>query len=97
MTDASGGELMNCPAIAGVAHSPGVTERVTFEIDRCAMVVPYPVGNTLLETARFAGLSPLSSCETGSCATCMARIVEGSARMLNNEALTDDEVAEGWI
>jgi hypothetical protein len=27
----------------------------------------------------------------------MARIVEGSARMLNNEALTDDEVAEGWV
>jgi hypothetical protein len=27
----------------------------------------------------------------------MARLVEGSARMLNNEALDDDEVAEGWV
>ncbi len=27
----------------------------------------------------------------------MARIVEGSARMLNNDALDDDEVADGWV
>jgi hypothetical protein len=27
----------------------------------------------------------------------MARIVDGSARMLNNDALTADEVAEGWV
>lgn len=74
-----------------------VTEQVTVEHDRRTTVVPYRAGNTLLQTARLAGLSPPSSCETGSCATCMARIVEGSARMLDNEALTDGEVAEGWI
>ena len=27
----------------------------------------------------------------------MGRIVEGSARMVNNDALEDDEVAEGWV
>ena len=27
----------------------------------------------------------------------MARIVEGGARMLNNDALEADEVAEGWV
>jgi ferredoxin len=70
---------------------------VTVELDRQTTVVPYRAPNTLLQTARLAGLSPPSSCETGSCATCMARVVEGSARMLNNEALTDDEVAEGWV
>jgi ferredoxin len=70
---------------------------VTVELDRQITVVPYRAPNTLLQTARLAGLSPPSSCETGSCATCMARVVEGSARMLNNEALTDDEVAEGWV
>jgi hypothetical protein len=26
----------------------------------------------------------------------MARIIEGSARMNNNDALEDDEVADGW-
>ena len=38
-----------------------------------------------------------SSCETGSCGTCIAEVVEGSARMLNNDALDDDEVEEGLI
>ena len=27
----------------------------------------------------------------------MARILEGSARMVNNDALDDDEVAEGYV
>ena len=43
------------------------------------------------------GLNAPSSCETGSCGTCMARLTDGSARMINNDALTDEEVAEGWV
>jgi hypothetical protein len=27
----------------------------------------------------------------------MVRLVEGSVRMLNNDALTEDEVADGWV
>jgi hypothetical protein len=27
----------------------------------------------------------------------MARLTEGSARMINNDALEDDEVEEGWV
>lgn len=81
---------MTEPAVA-------VTEEVAIELDRRTTVVPYRAGNTLLQTARLAGLNAPSSCETGSCATCMARIVEGGVRMLNNEALDDDEVADGWV
>ncbi|OMC36998.1 ferredoxin [Mycobacterium sp. GA-1841] len=76
---------------------PAVTEEVTIELDRSTVTAPYRAGNTLLQTARLAGLKAPSSCETGSCGTCMAQIVEGSARMLNNDALDDDEVAEGWV
>jgi len=57
----------------------------------------YRADDTLLQTARSAGLQAPYSCETGSCGTCMARIVEGNARMVNNDALEDDEVAEGWV
>ena len=73
------------------------TEEVVIELDRRTTTATYRTDNTLLETARSAGLNPPSSCETGSCGTCMARIVEGSARMVNNDALEDDEVAEGWV
>jgi ferredoxin len=73
------------------------TEKVTFRIDRRTTTVSYRDGNTLLETARLAGLNAPSSCESGSCATCMARLTEGNARMINNDALTEEEVAEGWV
>ena len=42
-------------------------------------------------------MSPPSSCESGSCATCMGRILEGTVQMRVNNALTPDEVDEGWI
>lgn len=74
-----------------------VTQEVTISLDRQCVTVRYLAGNTLLQTARLAGLAAPSSCETGSCGTCMALITEGEARMLNNEALDDDEVAEGWV
>lgn len=73
------------------------TEEVVIDLDRRTTRAEYRVGDTLLQTARMAGLRAPASCETGSCGTCMARVVEGTARMLNNDALDDDEVAEGWV
>ncbi|MDH6245049.1 ferredoxin [Mycobacterium sp. OTB74] len=74
-----------------------VTEEVTISLDNQRVTVSYRAGNTLLQTARLAGLQAPSSCETGSCGTCMARVTVGHARMLNNEALDQDEVDEGWV
>jgi ferredoxin len=74
-----------------------VTEEVTIELDGRTTTVPYTAGDTLVQTAHMAGLSPPSSCEVGSCGTCMARLTEGCARMINNDALEDDEVEEGWV
>jgi len=73
------------------------TEEVTIELYQRTTKVPYSAGDTLLQTARMAGLQPPSSCETGSCGTCMARLTEGCARMINNDALEDDELEEGWV
>ncbi|HEX2214877.1 MAG TPA: ferredoxin--NADP reductase [Mycobacterium sp.] len=85
------------PVPADVVDAAEQTEEVIIELDRKTVTAPYRAGNTLLQTARIAGLRAPSSCETGSCGTCMARIESGTARMLNNDALDDDEVAEGWV
>ncbi|MDF2585200.1 MAG: ferredoxin [Mycobacterium sp.] len=79
--------------------SPGaqVTETVTIELDRETVTVDYRPGHTLLQMARMAGLRAPSSCETGSCGTCIAQVTEGEARLLNNDALDEDEVAEGLV
>ncbi len=70
---------------------------VTIYLERKKVSVPRMAGETLLEAARRAGLTPPFSCEQGNCGTCMARLTEGHATMRNNEALTDDEVDEGYI
>jgi ferredoxin-NADP reductase len=59
--------------------------------------VPQHAGETLLESARRAGLSPPFSCEAGNCATCIAQVTEGEAKMRANNALDDDEIADGWV
>jgi ferredoxin len=70
---------------------------VTILLDRKTASVSRVEHETLLESARRAGLSPPFSCEAGNCGTCMARITEGSATMRVNDALDEDEVAEGYI
>lgn len=70
---------------------------VTIHLDRRKVSVPLVPGETLLETARRAGLDPPFNCEAGNCGTCMARLSEGSATMHVNDALDDDEVADGYI
>lgn len=74
-----------------------VTEEVVLVVGGKATAVEYRAGETLLQTARSAGMKAPSSCETGSCGTCMAKVVDGTAKILNNDALDDDEVAEGWV
>jgi ferredoxin len=73
------------------------TEEVVIELDGRTTTAKYRKGDTLLQTARTQALQAPYSCETGSCGTCMGRILEGSARMVNNDALEDDEVADGYV
>jgi ferredoxin len=70
---------------------------VTIYLDRKKASVPRVPGETLLESARRAGLDPPFNCEAGNCGTCMARLTEGSATMRVNDALEEDEVADGYI
>ncbi len=74
-----------------------VPAEVTVILNKKSVVVAYQRGDTLLETARRGGLRPPFSCESGNCATCMAFLKEGSAVMRANNALTPEEVDEGWI
>jgi 3-ketosteroid 9alpha-monooxygenase subunit B len=90
-------EVAELPVAPPAAGGDAVTEEVTIELQRRTITVPYSPGDTLLQTARMAGLQAPSSCEVGSCGTCMARLSQGSARMINNDALEDDEVEDGWV
>ena len=83
------------PATATQTDETGGT--ITIHIDRKKAEVSRVPGETLLESARRAGVSPPFSCEAGNCGTCMARLSEGSATMKVNDALEPDEVEDGYV
>lgn len=83
------------PVPTSSAGEPG--GQVTIVLDRKKVSVPRVAGETLLECARRAGLTPPSSCEAGNCGTCMAKLTDGRATMRVNDALDEDEVEEGYV
>ncbi|HMC69225.1 MAG TPA: ferredoxin--NADP reductase [Mycobacteriales bacterium] len=85
------------PSDDAPAADAGAESDVTIELGGQTQTGKHRSGTTILQMARQLGMKPPSSCENGDCATCMAKIVEGSATMRQNNALFDDEVADGWI
>jgi len=86
------------PARAVAAAEPSEDQgTVTIVLGNRRVSVPKRPNETLLQSARRAGLTPPFSCEAGNCATCMAKVTEGSATMRVNDALTEEEVDEGYV
>ena len=99
------GAAASPPAPSQPAPSPPATAQpaavdpgtVTIMLGRKRVSVPRRPDETLLESARRAGLAPPFSCEAGNCATCIARLTTGTVRMRVNDALTEEEVADGYV
>jgi len=93
---ASGDTAPDASATATDGNAASV-RTVVVEVDGRSGTAEHREGTTVLQTARQLGLDPPYSCESGSCATCMARLVEGTVTMHVNDALTDAEVDDGWV
>lgn len=79
-------------------HGPGeVPDSLVLVLRGKRHEIDYHAGDTVLQAARRAQVATPSSCEAGSCATCMALVQEGAVTMLVNDALTAEEVDEGWV
>ena len=65
------------PKTPVVAEAPAEGTRVTIELDGRTQATDHHPGATILQTARQMGMTPPFSCEAGSCATCMAKLIEG--------------------
>ena len=74
-----------------------VAARLRIHLDGNTTEADCAAGETILSAARSAGLDPPAVCEQGSCASCLAKLKRGSARMRRNEVLNEAEIAEGLI
>jgi ferredoxin-NADP reductase len=90
-------ERFELPDEARAAGEESRTESVTIRLEGRKRRVRYEAGDTILDTARRAGLSPPFNCQAGNCATCMAFLAEGRVTMRVNNALGADEVEQGWV
>jgi ring-1,2-phenylacetyl-CoA epoxidase subunit PaaE len=57
--------------------------------------VQYPV--TILQAAKLLDIHIPYSCESGQCGSCVAKCLQGSVWMTQNEVLLDEEVKKGFI
>ncbi|MFN5293957.1 MAG: 2Fe-2S iron-sulfur cluster-binding protein [Flavobacteriales bacterium] len=72
--------------------------KVTTLIDETETTFELDVqGKTILDAAIDAGVDAPYSCKGGVCTSCMAKLMEGTVKMDANYALTDKEVAAGFI
>lgn len=83
-------------AVSAEAEDTGAGT-VTITLDGKTQSVPAMPGETLLESARRAGMTPPYSCEAGNCGSCIATITSGKATMRCNNALADDEIEDGLV
>lgn len=54
-------------------------------------------GGTLLDILLAAGVDAPYSCREGACSACTCRVVAGEVKMLRNDALDDQDIAEGYV
>ncbi len=74
------------------------TLRLTLTLDgRTSVVAIDPNGPSLLDSARSVRPETPFGCKGAMCATCKAQILDGTVRMAKNYALSDAELAAGYV
>ena len=74
-----------------------IPESISVDLYGMEHQLDYTEGMTILQTGFRAGINPPFSCESGFCAACRARLLEGEVHMLNNEVLSESELSEGYV
>ncbi|MFW0793942.1 ferredoxin--NADP reductase [Gordonia sp. CPCC 205515] len=70
---------------------------VTVALDGERRSVPWRRSQRLLDALLDAGVDAPFSCREGACSACVCSLVSGEVRMVRNEVLTADDIADGYI
>ncbi|MCR3718461.1 MULTISPECIES: ferredoxin--NADP reductase [Prauserella salsuginis group] len=71
--------------------------RITVDLDGTTTQHSWPRGAKLLDVLLAAGRDAPYSCREGQCSACACRVTSGEVKMLNNEVLDSDDVADGIV
>jgi ring-1,2-phenylacetyl-CoA epoxidase subunit PaaE len=81
-----------------IAGSSEIKSLVTIRLDGISSDYQIPVqGPTILEAAIQAGADLPYACRAGVCASCRAKLVNGKVTMVQNYALAEEEIEQGFI
>ena len=88
------GTVMRDPS-ARSARSTEIVGRIVFQASETT--VPAPVDATILDVADEAGIFIDNACRSGTCASCRVKLLSGDVSMAVQDALTEQDKAEGYI
>jgi ferredoxin len=71
--------------------------QLTIELYGEKHVLETEEGETILDTALRNNIDAPYACMSGTCNSCQAKVIAGTAEMDGAEALTEDEIASGEI
>jgi ring-1,2-phenylacetyl-CoA epoxidase subunit PaaE len=83
-------------ATEGVADEKLITRKVKVKLYGEEFEIEVDPEETILSAAQREGFDPPYACQIGACCTCRAKIVSGKVIMDEREALSDDEIEEGY-
>lgn len=90
-------EAKSPPVTVGEGAFTGVAKvKVIMDGRETTLDIPAS-GDSVLDAALDGGLDVPFACKGAVCCTCKARVVEGKVEMAMNYALTDEEVADGYV
>jgi ferredoxin-NADP reductase/Fe-S-cluster-containing hydrogenase component 2 len=88
------GTVQRDPSAKG-APSTRIEGKVVFQVS--GTTAPVPAGATILDVADEAGISIDNACRSGTCGSCRVKLLAGNVTMDVQDALTEQDKAEGYI
>lgn len=79
------------------SHIDEATVSITIDDDEFEFEYTLSQHDSLLDAGNDGGLDMPFSCKGGVCCTCKAKVMEGTAVMAKNYALSEEEVEDGYI
>ncbi|GAA3383427.1 ferredoxin--NADP reductase [Cryptosporangium minutisporangium] len=84
-------------ATVETSRADGPATRLTVTLDGDRRELSWRTDTTLVDRLLAEGLQPPYSCKEGACSACACRLVSGEVKMLRNDVLEEEDLAEGWV